>query len=297
MGRVLGDGVLLRAVATSKNNFPLSKVNRGDEVRILGREGEWYHVLSPPAATAWILRADIERAGTVEELRSRLDEAASARDLLWRSSNRAAEPSSAPAPSGSEPAEGAAPASIDDLERRVREAVGGPGGVDLTALRAEVVNATTSSDADVKARAAALLGSIEKLAADRNEIDKRARLRTEVEKEKEQLLATIEEQRKRIDELKAEEPAEEEPLFDAIGWIEKTSNNPFGINSPYPYRLVRGGQTLFYLMSPAGHGRKGKYELRDFVGKHIGIKGRIQNPGGITYRVMVIDRLEVLAAN
>ncbi len=292
-GEVLGDNVNLRAVATSKNNYPITRVQRGTRLRIIDRESDWLKVLSPPGARAWIEEAQVAEAGTRAGLAASLQKAAADRDRRWRESS----PLARKAAAEREAATGRADA-LAQLQAAVSAALANPEGVDFSGWRQEAVALRDgASVGPVRESAVQVLADIQAFESSRERLEQEARQQRELKRERDDLERMIQEKRNEIESIEEEEPEKPErsSRFDAIGWVEAVPKGLVGPTPIYPFQLVRGGQTQYFLQSKSGHGQKGKFRLEDYRGRLVGIRGRIRNTGGITYRVFHIEHLEVLA--
>ena len=72
--------------------------------------------------------------------------------------------------------------------------------------------------------------------------------------------------------------------YDARGWVEDVGPRLF---RPGTHRLRLGAEPVCYLKSS-------KYNLYDYVGSLVGIKGEVIVRGG--RKVLIVDRLDVLHA-
>ena len=74
--------------------------------------------------------------------------------------------------------------------------------------------------------------------------------------------------------------------FEAIGWVERAAGAP----AVPEFRLAKGGIASFVLTCPSG-----RYDLVAFLGKEVGIKGKVLENEGRVPRMLVVERLEILS--
>ncbi|MEQ8762421.1 MAG: SH3 domain-containing protein [Planctomycetota bacterium] len=295
-GAVLGDNVNLRAIATSSNNYPITRVQRGDRLRVLEKEGDWLHVLSPASAKAWVLASKAEAVGTRGEMTAELEAARQERDRVWREESVLAKQAAA-----RREAVETMTSQIDALETQVRAALTNPEGVDFGPWRQEAATIRDSAGDNtvLRDRAVKVLADIAAFEGSRDQIEEEARKRRELQRDKEELENRLREKREEIESIANQETPEAEPIkpsrFDAIGWIKPVPKGLLGSSTLYPHQLTRAEGTQFYLHSASGRGQKAKFRLEDYENCLVGIRGKIRNTGGITYRVLIIDHLEVLS--
>jgi len=75
--------------------------------------------------------------------------------------------------------------------------------------------------------------------------------------------------------------------FDAAGWLMFRP----GVDDFSPFRVVKGGRLLYYVTC-----RNGRYDLQDFVGREVGLRGSIERPASAAVRVVDTDRLVILSS-
>ncbi|MBI3271834.1 MAG: hypothetical protein HYZ53_22775 [Planctomycetes bacterium] len=74
------------------------------------------------------------------------------------------------------------------------------------------------------------------------------------------------------------------PQFDGQGWLDGMGKV---INRPGSHKLIKGGKTLFYL-------RSYKLNLNDYLGKLVGVRGKMTEAPGWGPKVIEVEELEVL---
>ncbi|MEN8150023.1 MAG: SH3 domain-containing protein [Planctomycetota bacterium] len=251
--KVTAERVLLRATA-SKDHEPLdTRLERGEELTVLGEEGEWVRVISPARATAWVFEDLVKELGPPKEYRAALERDAAKRRvaLLGDSPEREAK----------------IRAAKERAARRKavlalgKEILAGKG--DVAEQQERLTRIALSSDDDLTRGYANALLSLVALRKDARELEDRlAKLSKEraeeVAKVREMLARArklYEDARKRAEAMKTRR---EEP-YRAVGTIEKREGG---------YVLVAKGRVLFHLESKA-------FRLADYVGKRVGVNGRL----------------------
>ncbi|MBN1942727.1 MAG: SH3 domain-containing protein, partial [Phycisphaerae bacterium] len=291
IGTILGNGVLVRAAGELRTrNFdnPLGKRNRGDRVRLIGRvvgtDGkiEWY-VIKPPEDMRFYISARFVRSA---------EEPAETEEESPAAARTPAAPSEAPAAM-------AAPVS-QELEA-------------LRAIRALEKELVTESNKPVEQRNFAdILSRAEKIRLPENSrfapIHKSLMqyIREEValventrqtERQVEAVLRQAAEKRDQAIKTTAptESPKTSDPnrLFDLEGVLSVSALYTLADpNQPRRY-VVRTPDTkaiVGYVQSS-----KGKVRLEDFVGKSVGIRGKITYDGSISMKILEADSVTSLA--
>jgi hypothetical protein len=144
--------------------------------------------------------------------------------------------------------------------------------------------------ADEKSRSAARdrLTRLDALEAIEKERKAAAELRARHDETTRKAAAEVE--RKAEEIRKAQEAAAPRPdirrRFDAIGWVVRATAPP-GIPI---YRLEKGGVFLYAVSCPSG-----RYALESYVGKEVGLRGKILDNEGRVPKGIQIERLEVLS--
>lgn len=88
------------------------------------------------------------------------------------------------------------------------------------------------------------------------------------------------EKRRRMEEARKHQPAP----FLAEGYVDSVGKL---INRPAMHKLVKAKRMLYFLSSM-------KYNLNDYVGKRVGIRGKVLDAPGWEWKVVIVDELEVL---
>ena len=270
---VTADRVLLRATA-NKEHGPLdTRLARGDELTVLGTEGEWVKVISPERVTAWIFEDLMKELGPAEEYRAALARAAAKRRILLlgdrperqekiRTARNRAARQKAVVEIGKEVLAGKGDTS--EQERRLKR------------LALESDDDLTRGYANALLSLVSLRRDAEKLKESLAEAEKR---RAEDTEKVRVLLAAAEKRyeaaRKRAEALKASR----EKRYRAVGTIEKREEG---------YVLVEKNRVIFYLDAK-------RFRLADYVGKRVGVNGRVMvtdESKGRTH--LLVEKMEIL---
>src|SRR5262245_26814261 len=281
-----GSGINLRPLPSSAPDaYPIAQVGKGVVLRLLeARSDKWNRVLSPPDATAWASAASLKILGPPEGLRARLDAAAAAAETEWKSIAERL---------GKErQTREQEKAASDVLSKGDRILTGlaakwSPEGA--AEARAAFEEAAKKSDVEgtktaVKDRLTRL-EALEALEREKEEARKLAQRQEELQRRQaDEITRRAEQGRAAIDA--GAPPPDIRKRFEAIGWVERTAAAP----AVPEFRLAKGGIASYVLTCPSG-----RYDLVSFLGKEVGIKGKVLENEGRVPRMLVVERLEILS--
>ncbi len=294
---VNGTRVNMRAVPTAKNNMPLGQAEKGARMAVVETKGDWTRVAASESLHGYVQRSSVDLLDGLGEFMADLDKQRLTNLGRFESLRQAARHEA-------------------EMAARVAEAVG-----DMTQAR-EMMKRARSGDAAARREAAALYGKArEKTAKDTAALGAavtdagwladmetdlawiasadmadagRVRLaeaatRLAEARRKGAEEAALEAARRRSDAEKR--AGGNDPLgskFDAMGWLHRER----GLGRSTIYTLQRGGRVLMKLECPSG-----RYNLRSFVGKEIGVTGTYRPmPAAGADRVMDVGRLVVVSS-
>jgi SH3-like domain-containing protein len=270
---VTASDVLIRPTA-GKEKLPLeSKLNRGDVLTVLDREGDWLKVLPPDFVHVYVYGDYVRELGPVEEYRGRVERFARERRKSL-TGDRSAELERAAAEKHRK----------EDRESVLRfgeSILAGEG--DAKVMEKELTRIVLESDDDLTRGYA---NSLLALLGYRTEAE---RLKSEVARAEEEkaealdgLRADLDEARARYDEalerVRALRSLRENP-FRGVGRIEKRGEELV---------LVEKDRVLFRVESR-------RFRLEDYVGRKVGVNGRMvvtDEKSGV--RHLMVEKLEIL---
>lgn len=305
-GQTAGTNVSFRARPRSGEPPLWLMPKNATMLAILGRDGDWYRVLSAPSVRAWIAESAVEDATKLPAAAFDLDDG---RTVVAAFAGR---PSMQKQLASSFAAIGA---SWQKQQKELAEAAARREA--STQLETEVVELTKDYDAmrgrkdletkdfDAMSKRVDLL---QKLATENGLDGTATTARLEV------LAANLERQKilneaKKIvaapvpvvDSEENKEPTEAEVVaerkaksrearrsWDRVGWIEYRP----GTRDYRPFRLMKGGQTIAYLECSSG-----RYDLSDFTGREVGLVGELERPENADLRVLDIERIVILSSS
>jgi len=267
-GTVTGSRVNLRPSPDTAGSV-LGQATRGEQLRVVGREGEWLQVLPPKSARGWMLKSLVEyvRPG---------DDAKSEGQAIGREPK--VDSPAAPAPVGG-----------PDWVERAREAagrvMGDPlGKRDFAPAKQLLEQAKASNQWSTKAQ------QLERMISDAEAKDDQFRdaladVTGRYERENQalqELLAKIQRRVQQIGEEKPEQPFTAIGTFDAMGMVW---------NCPGTHEVVNDKGVRFYLKSASLNLEKARW-----YGKKVGVRGQVvEIPGwGRVIEVHEITLLEPL---
>jgi hypothetical protein len=274
-GRISGDRVSFR-VQPKSGEPPATALSKGTEVALLGREGEWWRVLAPDAVNAWVAKDDLTLAGGPEahasELAALREEAAAAlRAAIATEELRLAKDE-----------------KRLELERKLKDA----------AARLATEERRPIEDADFQG----LLKEVKEVVSTATEqgitegvfVESARSLLAEVERkriyqEAKEALASRPPQSPGPTTPLPERIADRDPLsrFEGVGYLLYRPTRE-GVSE---FQLERGGQLLFYVSCS-----NGKYDLRSYQGRELGVRGAATRPEGARVRVLDVSHIEVLSS-
>ena len=281
-----GSGINLRPLPSSAPDaYPIAQVSKGVVLRLLeARSDRWNRVLSPPDATAWASAASLKLLGPPEGHRARLDAAAAAAETEWKSI-----------------ADRLAKERVTREQEKEASEVLAKGDRILTGLaakwspegagqaRAAFEEASKKSDLDATKTAVkdrlTRLEALEALEREKEEARKLAEKQEELQRRASEEITRRAEQGRAAIEAGAP-PPDIRKRFEAIGWVERSAGAP----AVPEFRLAKGGIASYVLTCPSG-----RYDLAGFLGKEVGIKGKVLENEGRVPRMLVVERLEILS--
>jgi hypothetical protein len=258
-----------------KKLLPLETVlDRGEVLHVLGEEGDWLRVVSPDRLYVYVFDELVRELGPVSEYRRALERAA--RERL--AELRGASPEAARAREAEKQKElrkAALEAGDQVLE----------GGGETDALVRTLRRVTLESDDDLtRGYANALLALLDLRRRSeelRRDLERAAENEREKVEELEKSLAQAEERYRGALEKARVLRALREAKFRGVGKVVKQGEG---------FLLVEGGRTLFRLTSK-------RFRLEDFVGKRVGVNGRmvvVDKKTGATH--LMVELIEIMPA-
>jgi hypothetical protein len=267
---------------------PLAHMRRGLRVPVLRRDGDWWEVLSTDEIAAWAAADKLNKIGEITgpvtdaALKRRLEAQRQLRTKAWR-----ARLDELAVEVGKKERVGAIDQAIHAARTAYNAEVRNAAGNLLAEDLGKIMRLIDGIDAMVK-KAKAESGPVAVRVADlRKEVVRRRTLR-----EAERLLATTAKKppagsaKSAIITDASHESIPARRRFLTTGWLEYRP----GVADYSAFRLVKGGHTLYYVTCS-----KGRYALPDFVGRELGLRGRIARPADADLRVIDVDRLVVLS--
>lgn len=299
------DGVNLRPEPESGARVvPIARATKGQTFTRIGRKGDWVQVVAPTEIHGYVLASEITITDDPPSTRSA--EIAAAKSWMTQLKEDAIKAEAErKLIEEKRIAEEKKRREEQEIELAVRAKI--REGLDL--LRG-------APEAEVRARAGALFTDAANMTkplpqktADvlfaeiqrgRERIDhlefatrEKADIEDRIRREKEEKLAAARDRQTRLEESynKIKDPAPRDAFgarFAGMGWVRRELQ----LSSGRTYLIERGGKLQFYITCPSE-----RYHLDDFVGREIGILGKIKNIEGYPARVIEIDQIEVLANN
>ncbi len=257
MGETNASRVLLR-IGPSNQYFPVAPLPKGSKLRLLGKKGNWWHVLSPEETPAWMRVKDLKILGPAHLFTKEIEKAREARLAQWR-------------------ARLAAQARKAELEKKKKAAEKDLASLE-SALAAERAKEPLQMDlSGVKKSLEAFrktwkegiletLGLARRVKALENEIERLQLLHDTILARKK-----AEEVLKKLGKPGAKPPAERPPFWkDAfVGFLGRLQDPPYLTS----YALFKGKKVICYVRS-----RDGRYALEDFLGRYLLVKGKVSRP-------------------
>ena len=259
---------------------------KGKELLVLGREGAWYKVLSDNSISAWAEAKQLSQVGKFTTIDNVNDAAIKAAMIAQRDARRGAwtqqREAFAKGASRRKELAGLAQAVVDAnqvLTTELSKAKQTPLQADLSACEA-IAKKLEASVVELKAKDEAVAKSV---------ADFRQRLRREglmieaLQEIARSKIAEAEKAKAKVVEAATPKPT---PEFAQVGWLEY---NP-GLKDYSPYRIVKGRRLICYVTC-----KSGRYDLKDFVGRELGLRGSVDRPETADVRVLDVARLVVLS--
>ena len=269
---------------------PLDVISsKAGKFHVLGKEGAWYKVLSDDSISAWADEKQLIEVGKFTSIEAVSDATAKAamtkqrdeRRAVW-AKQREAFAKDAVRRKQLETLERAVDDAMQVLRTEVAKAKQAPLEADLSPCEA-IAKKLEASVAELEAKDEAVAKRVE---------DYRQHLRREglmIEALREVARAKIAEAKKeavakkRVTEASAPKTPKE---FAQVGWLEYSP----GVKDYSPYRIVKGRRLICYVTC-----KSGRYDLKDFVGRELGLRGDMDRPETADVRVLDVARLVVLS--
>lgn len=281
MGIVTDDRVNVRAIASSDKNYPIGKISKGEQVRVLDHKGEWTQILAPSSLRAWVRQTAVNALGTPESNTSRIEAARTQAESQWKERLTILA-----AQREEEKKRAASRESFLKAEEAFAKEKGKAQDANFSQIRSLYQEASTNADKtlaeQIKTRIASIdaLESVLKEKVSAQELERRAKEMDEkVKAAKDKAMAEAEE---RINFTKNDKMI---GRYDGVGWLKKS----LSLTKGTVFTVEKGGIVVCEIFDP-----KGRYALADFVGHEIGIKGKTVSALGETKRIEV-GKIEVLA--
>jgi len=269
-GEVTGDRVNLRPTASMKL-YPVAVLEKGSKLQVVAEDGEWVRVIAPSEVPVWVHQQFVKRIGTEAEFAAELKGLEDAARAVKRAMvKRAVEEREA----------GQVRTELDQRFQetdRLYQARKDSADYDFTELRGSFAKiGEEAKEGRIKDLCDLRVASIDLLRKDQEMRKKIAQID---EDHRKKLASQV---------LPVAAPPTEEL---AQGWIEKTTQ--LGTFKSMKdvlrdhYRLVKGGRTLFYVESD-------RYQLEDFLGKHVAITGKSEDRQ-LDFRLFKVRKIEILS--
>jgi len=277
MGIVIGDNVNLRSIPSMKGDFPIFKVNRGRQLPVWDREGEWFQISAPEEAYAYVLIEEVESVPDTPLFRKRIDEERQKARAAWE--GRIAE-----IQAGRETArqEEILRTRLAGLEKDAPSKFKGRDLDEVKRAYQEIAAATTDDGTRVLAlartREVALLQSERKLQQEVLEREREAReAKKRLEEEKKKTRKAEEEARLPTGELPVEGMR-----ISVLGRVDASGEEIILTGG------LRPDQPQYTIACPDG-----RYVLADFHGKRVAIRGIVGKITRGKVPSVVVERLEI----
>ncbi len=259
-----GDNVVLRA-GDSQKASPMGTFPKGTTLTTVGRKGDWYEVLCPPEAAAWISAKYVTPLG-----------GAVPPPLTQRPVETAArEPERKPAP---EPADPKAAKAWSDLEQDHQKAMGqdlDKADWDGLIARYEALG-REALDPAVAERSRARVAELTERKKLRDQVKSGfLQAREDLQRELDQINARYEAKLQEILETRRQ-PARTASDFLETGWLYGVGRM---IGCPATHRLNKGNKHLCFLRSEKDENGADLVNLERFYNQYVGINGdRVFDP-------------------
>ncbi|MBI3817556.1 MAG: SH3 domain-containing protein [Planctomycetes bacterium] len=299
------DGVNLRPMPKSDaRNTPIALIRKGQIYTIVQRDKDWVQVVVPSEIHGFVLASEVtitEDAPAKHET-----EIAAAREWVNILKEKAVK---------AEAARKAEDLKREEEERKHREEMARESAC-REKLRQGQELLKGLADEGARARAESYFKSTEELAKDlppktvesiaaeiqrgRERIQHLTFVETErrstedaMKKEREEKLKEAQDRQKRLEDSysKIKDPAPVDAFgarFSGMGWMRRET----GLAHGRVFMIERGGKLQFYASCPTG-----RYNLDDFVGREVGLLGKVKQVEGYPARMIEIDQIEILSNN
>ncbi len=266
VGETNASRVLLR-IGPSNQYFPVAPLPKGSKLRLLGRKGDWWHVLSPEETPAWMRVKDLKILGPAHLFAKEIEKARQARLSQWRALL-------------------AAQARRAELEKKKIKAAKALAALQ-SLLAAEKAKDPLKVDLSAFKKS---LAAFHKAWPEKNLREMGLQEQVDLlEKEMERLQLlhdTLVASRKAQEELtklgkpgrkkKAQVPPFYKDAF--VGFLGRLQDPPYLTS----YALFKGKKIVCYVRS-----RSGRYALEDLLGHYLLVKGDISRPPSLQGAALV----------
>ncbi len=266
LGETNASRVLLR-IGPSNQYFPVAPLPKGSKLRLLGRKGDWWHVLSPEETPAWMRVKDLKILGPAHLFAGEIEKARQARLSQWKAllaaQARRAE---------LEKKKVRASKSLARLQSLLAaERNKAPEKMDLSGFRKDL----TAFQKAWPEKTLRELGLLEQVNLLEKEMERLQLLHdTVVARHK------AEEELKKLGKPGRPKKAEVPPFYkDAfVGFLGRLQDPPYLTS----YALFKGKKIVCYVRS-----RSGRYALEDLLGHYLLVKGQISRPPSLQGAALV----------
>lgn len=281
-GIVTGDRVSFRYRPRPKNGeAPVDQVRRGVEVKLLERRGDWWRVLSTPEIRAWVATDSVRE---VEKVEATPDKIAAALDHKTKERFGTQVATQTKAWTDAR-AELAAAHEREKAEKAVAGLI-----TDAVALMNEESRKAYPDQSWEPI--GKLYDTIEKQLDEKGIEEGPTRERyalAKAEYRRRELLCGIKtakaEPKPASANVKPLSSTPQPKRFEYSGWLQYRP----GPSDYSPFQLYKGGQRLYFVVCDSG-----RYDLNDYRGFELGIRGTVERREGATIRVLDIEKLLVL---
>ncbi len=276
-GTVNGNRVSLRPSGSTRH-LPVGYVNAGDKLWVVSEEAEWVQVVAPPHMPAWVHGRYVKPLGPADSYRDEIAKAEDAAMAGWREKRGEAAKDLAAREADSLLAKRFEEA---EAELKAQSQAAAPDVSALIPVYEEIANG--AKDPIVVQGAKFRLEQLKnqdafnaKIKESRNII---ADLERELKQNEERYLAAIEKMRQSVE---AKEPDDRK-----VGWVSSVFT--LDLSKGFPaFALTKGGSNICYLESA-------KYNLKDFVGKHVIVSGDVKERKGLELSILVVRSIEIVS--
>lgn len=284
-GIVSGSRVSFRYRPRPKNGeAPVDQVANGLEVKLLERSGDWWRVLSSPEVRAWIAADAVREVTKVDATPDKITDALDAKTKARFETQLATQMQAWTDARAKLAAAHEREEAVKSIQVLIDDAV--------ALMNEESKKAFAKQSWDPIGK---LYATIEKQLDAKGIADGPARERyaqAKAEYRRRELLCGIKTAKALPKPANAEvKPAvaEAEPKrFEYSGWLQYRP----GPNDYSPFQLYKGGQRLYFVVCDSG-----RYDLSDYRGFELGIRGTVERREGATIRVLNIEKLLVIGRN